>query len=232
MRNRTRYIFAAALLFVSQFATAHGNYTGDRIANSETVDGGYDQYPANKVYASEPPSLPKRNYIKPVNGPFSRRGFGLQRDPFTGRSRMHRGQDILASFGSPVFAAKDGVVEVVSSACASWSRNRSQRRCGGGFGNFVRIRHADGNYTYYGHMAGANQCPALAGLRSGKRVSQGQKMRYLKMLWTAAMTQRPLGLPVEVPQCRRDIQVPSANFVFPSSLRGSCATSFDIPKAA
>lgn len=175
MLSHTGYIFAAVILFLSQSALAHGN-SGDRVANSETVDSGYDQLPTRKAYAADSPTLPKRNYIKPVNGPFSRRGFGYQRDPFTGRSRLHRGQDILASFGSPVVAAKDGVVEVISSSCASWSKNRGQRQCGGGFGNFVRIRHADGNYTYYGHMASAGQCPALAALRNGQRVSQGQKI--------------------------------------------------------
>lgn len=175
MRNHARYIFAV-LLFGSQFAIAHSNYASDRVANSETVDGGYDQIQTRKAYAPDSPVVPRRNYIKPVNGPFSRRGFGYQRDPFTGGRRLHRGQDILASFGSPVVAAKDGVLEVMSSGCVSWSKNRGQRKCGGGFGNFVRIRHADGNYTYYAHMASAGQCPALAALRNGQRVSQGQKI--------------------------------------------------------
>ena len=65
-------------------------------------------------------------------------GFGRRRDPFTGRRAFHRGLDISARRGTPVFAPADGVV-VFS------GRN-------GGLGRTVRIAHGFGFTTVYGHL--------------------------------------------------------------------------------
>jgi len=51
---------------------------------------------------------------------------------------MHRGIDIAAPIGTPVYAAAAGVVTY-----SQWNS--------GGFGNLVEIRHADGTLTLYAH---------------------------------------------------------------------------------
>ena len=76
------------------------------------------------------PSL-TTNFIWPARGVFTS-GFG----PRWGR--MHRGIDIAAPIGTPVYAAAAGVVTY-----SQWNS--------GGFGNLVEIRHADGTLTLYAH---------------------------------------------------------------------------------
>lgn len=55
-----------------------------------------------------------------------------------GYSDSHDGVDLAAALGTPIFAADTG--EVTESGTAS------------GYGQWVRIRHADGSVTEYGHM--------------------------------------------------------------------------------
>lgn len=70
------------------------------------------------------------------------------------RKRQHEGLDIAGPFGTPIFAAADGVVQR-----AGWEDT--------GLGNAVNIRHPDGRVTVYGH----NQHLLV---RTGQRVNQGQ----------------------------------------------------------
>ncbi|HIK34323.1 MAG TPA: peptidoglycan DD-metalloendopeptidase family protein [Thermosynechococcus sp. M98_K2018_005] len=76
------------------------------------------------------PSL-TTNFIWPARGVLTS-GFG----PRWGR--MHRGIDIAAPIGTPIYAAAAGVVTY-----SQWNS--------GGFGNLVEIRHADGTLTLYAH---------------------------------------------------------------------------------
>lgn len=89
----------------------------------------------------------------PIDGARLSSGFGLRRHPVLGFSRMHKGVDFAAPSGTPIQAAGDGVVEV-----AGWQ---------GGYGNYVRIRHAANYSTAYGHMS-------RIGVKAGQRVKQGQ----------------------------------------------------------
>ena len=178
------------LAVASLSSTVYGHSRGDRIATGEGSEEieyapiprprpahSHQTHAPRESHSHEPrTSGVRRNYIKPLDGPFSRRGFGRQRDPFSGNSRMHYGQDIHGSFGQKIVAAKDGVIVKVVTGCASWSRNRGQRKCGGGFGNHVVIRHSDGNFTYYTHMQNSSSCSAMRNLRNGQRVSQGEKV--------------------------------------------------------
>jgi murein DD-endopeptidase MepM/ murein hydrolase activator NlpD len=96
----------------------------------------------------------------PVNGARLSSGFGMRRHPILGYSRMHRGTDFAAPTGTPVMAAGDGVVV----------------RAGpfGTYGNYVRIRHADGYETAYAHLSRFGR-----GLRPGQRVRQAQIVGYV-----------------------------------------------------
>jgi murein DD-endopeptidase MepM/ murein hydrolase activator NlpD len=86
--------------------------------------------------------------------------FGMRRHPILGYNRMHQGIDFGAGSGTPVFAAGDGVVV--------------EARRWGGYGNWVRIRHAGGFETGYAHLS-----RYAKGVRPGQRISQGQVVAYV-----------------------------------------------------
>ena len=96
----------------------------------------------------------------PVDGARMTSGFGMRFHPVLGYTRMHQGVDFAATIGTPVYAAGDGeVVEV---------------RWAGGYGHWLRIRHAGGWETGYGHLS-----RYAAGLRPGMRVTQGALIAYV-----------------------------------------------------
>ncbi|MEM9117475.1 MAG: peptidoglycan DD-metalloendopeptidase family protein [Cyanobacteria bacterium P01_F01_bin.56] len=70
-------------------------------------------------------------YVWPARGTLSS-GYGWR------WGRMHRGVDIAAPTGTPVYAAAAGTVSF-----AGWNN--------GGYGNLVDIRHSDGSLTRYAH---------------------------------------------------------------------------------
>lgn len=79
-------------------------------------------------------------------------GFGWRADPFGGKgSDWHPGLDFPARYGTPVRATADGVVDFVG-----WQN---------GYGLAVRIRHADGFTTLFGHLSATT-------VRSGESVSR------------------------------------------------------------
>ncbi len=96
----------------------------------------------------------------PIDGARISSGFGLRRHPVLGYSKMHKGTDFAAPRGTPIYAAGNGVIEI-----AGWVR---------GFGNYIRIKHANSYETAYGHMNGFAK-----GMKRGVRVHQGQVIGYV-----------------------------------------------------
>ncbi len=94
---------------------------------------------------------------RPVNGPVTSQ-FGMRRHPVLGYKRMHSGLDFKASYGTPIYAATDGLVEYAGRK--------------GGFGNFVQVNHGGGLATGYAHMS-------RIVASSGQRVRQGQIIGYV-----------------------------------------------------
>ncbi|MGN7472264.1 murein hydrolase activator EnvC family protein [Brevibacillus sp. SAFN-007a] len=84
-------------------------------------------------------------------------GFGMRKDPFTGRSAGHNGVDMAAPKGTPILAAADGVV-----IFAGYSN---------GFGNTVMIKHSAEITTLYGHIREGGIKVSV-----GQSVSRGQKI--------------------------------------------------------
>jgi murein DD-endopeptidase MepM/ murein hydrolase activator NlpD len=74
--------------------------------------------------------------------------------------RPHEGIDYAAPTGTPVWAVADGVV-----VFRGWS---------GGLGRLVKVRHANGYTSYYGHLSRYGE-----GLAVGDRVSQKQVIAYV-----------------------------------------------------
>ncbi len=96
----------------------------------------------------------------PLDGAHVTSSFGMRLHPLLGYTRMHPGIDFGAPIGTPVFAAGDGVVE--------------EARWAGGYGHWLKLGHASGWETGYGHLSGY-----AAGVRPGVRVTQGQVVAYV-----------------------------------------------------
>lgn len=98
----------------------------------------------------------------PARGAISS-GFGLRSDPFLRKQRFHAGLDIVAPFGSPVFAAAQGVV-----LAAGWMGS-----CGMG----VLLQHDRGYRTLYCHLSqilATPKDPVSSGQRIGSIGSTGR----------------------------------------------------------
>ena len=97
------------------------------------------------------PDSPARfnGYMWPTKGVLTS-GYGMR------WGRMHKGIDIAAPIGTPIFAAASGVV-----VTAGWNS--------GGYGNLVEIQHPDGSLTLYAHN---NRIL----VRSGQEVVQGEQI--------------------------------------------------------
>jgi murein DD-endopeptidase MepM/ murein hydrolase activator NlpD len=107
-------------------------------------------------YAADGTPLRKAFLRSPLRFTRISSGFtGARLHPILNRVRSHFGIDFAAPTGTPVSASADGVV-----ASAGWA---------GGYGNSVRIRHANGFETLYGHLSRID-------VRSGQRVSQGTRI--------------------------------------------------------
>ena len=84
--------------------------------------------------------------------------FGNRTHPITGKPNNHTGIDIPAPKGTPILAAKSGVVSIST-------KNRS-------YGNYVVVSHSDGTSTLYAHMNSRN-------VKEGQTVKQGDVLGYV-----------------------------------------------------
>ena len=97
---------------------------------------------------------------KPVSDGKVTSGFGGRNHPLLGFTKMHTGVDWASATGTPIFAAGNGVIEKIGPE--------------GGYGKYIRIRHANGWETAYGHMSAFAR-----GMEAGKKVRQGQVIGYV-----------------------------------------------------
>ncbi len=109
-------------------------------------------------------------YVWPLHGRitsyFGRRNLGM------GTSSFHRGIDVAAPTGTPVYAARSGTV-----VFSGWSTS--------GYGYLIRIRHSGGDETWYGHfstlIAGVNEYVAqgeMIGLVGSTGISTGPHLHF------------------------------------------------------
>lgn len=99
---------------------------------------------------------------RPVRGEDVRltSGFGLRRHPLLMTAKMHTGVDWACAPGTPIMAAGNGVIEEAGAK--------------GEYGNYVRVRHANGYKTAYAHMQ-----KFAPGVGAGVQVLQGQIIGYV-----------------------------------------------------
>jgi murein DD-endopeptidase MepM/ murein hydrolase activator NlpD len=97
---------------------------------------------------------------KPLATGLMRSGFGARNHPLLGYYKMHTGVDWAAPLGTAIYASGNGVVDKVG-----WEA---------GYGKYVRIKHANGYETAYGHMTAFARST-----QPGARVRQGQIIGYV-----------------------------------------------------
>ena len=99
---------------------------------------------------------------KPVRGDNVRltSGFGVRFHPLLNTRKMHTGVDWACPLGTPIIAAGSGTIEEVGHK--------------GYYGNYIRIRHANGYQTAYGHMSRFAQ-----GIEPGTKIHQGDIIGYV-----------------------------------------------------
>jgi murein DD-endopeptidase MepM/ murein hydrolase activator NlpD len=120
---------------------------GDRLGE---VMVGLDRMNLMRIAAGRIP------YAMPVTSSFRfTSGYGYRRDPKRGGSRLHRGIDLAAPRGTPIFATADGVV--------------TSAKFESGYGNTVRIQHHFGFETVYAHQNKLH-------VRVGQQLSRGERI--------------------------------------------------------
>ena len=87
-----------------------------------------------------------------ISQPFGPSNFWFE-PPYGAYPHFHTGIDLVEPFGSPIFAADDGIVALVGSSSS-------------GYGTYVVIAHGGGLDTLYGHLS-------TALVKAGDRVTQG-----------------------------------------------------------
>ena len=126
-----------------------------RYYHYQTADDGLYDY-----YDETGKSAKKFLVRKPVPVGIMRSGFGERNHPLLHYMKTHTGVDWAAPFGTPIFAAGNGTIEEIGVK--------------GGYGKYVRIGHANGYETAYGHMTAFAR-----GLNVGSRVRQGQIIGFV-----------------------------------------------------
>lgn len=121
----------------------------------QTPDDGVVDY-----YDETGKSVKKFLVRKPLATGVFRSGFGDRNHPLLGVMKTHTGVDWGAPLGTPIYAAGNGVITKVG-----WES---------GYGKYIRIRHANGYETAYGHMTAFARSSV-----EGARVRQGQVIGYV-----------------------------------------------------
>lgn len=101
------------------------------------------------------PTSGQNSFIVPCSGTT---GDGI------GAGRNHKGIDIANAAGTPIVASAEGVVYSTLTSCRI-----GDLECGGGFGNYIAIKHVGGYYTRYAHLQDVLVSP-------GQQVKQGTKI--------------------------------------------------------
>ncbi|MCW1383240.1 M23 family metallopeptidase [Novosphingobium sp. KCTC 2891] len=133
--------------------------TGDQefrrlFSSWQSLDGGIS--PAAQSRRSGVVSIPS---LMPINsGRALSSGFGMRVHPVLGGLRAHKGIDLPATTGTPIYATADGVV-----GKADWF---------GGYGLYVQLEHGASLETRYGHMS-------RIAVAEGQHVRKGDVIGYV-----------------------------------------------------
>jgi murein DD-endopeptidase MepM/ murein hydrolase activator NlpD len=138
-----------------RFAALNVGGEAKRYYRYQTTDDGIYDY-----YDETGKSSKKFLVRKPVAVGIMRSGFGSRYHPVLHYTKMHTGVDWAAPMGTPIFASGNGTIDFIGVR--------------GGYGKYIRLRHANGYMTAYGHMTAFAR-----GLDVGSRVRQGQVIGFV-----------------------------------------------------
>ncbi len=130
--------------YTIQVTKVNGIETSRKTLNEEVIVA-----PVTKVVEVGTMNTPPKS----STGIFKQPAYGRRTDNFGTRGGTHKGIDIAAPAGTPIYAADGGVVKL-----SGWSGN---------YGYLVIIDHENGYQTYYGHNSKLY-------VATGERVYQGQ----------------------------------------------------------
>jgi murein DD-endopeptidase MepM/ murein hydrolase activator NlpD len=149
--NGAKYVNSGAVIAVS-FDALRGKVNMYRFRKSDGAIGYYDEAGNGAIKSL------KRTPIN--NARVSSSFSSKRRHPVLGFTRAHKGVDFRAGHGTPIPAAGAGRVV--------------ERKYGGGYGNYVTIRHNGAYSTRYAHMSRFQK-----GVSVGTGVRQGQIIGYV-----------------------------------------------------
>ena len=117
---------------------------------ANAILGGLDRMNLYRLAAEKSPfSMPVKDSFRWTSG------FGSRNDPMGRGNRMHEGTDLAGAMGTPIYATADGVITY-----ADWDS---------GYGRLIKIQHALGIETRYGHLSQIR-------VEVGQRVSRGDRI--------------------------------------------------------
>lgn len=96
--------------------------------------------------------------IMPVRNSRMSSGYGMRRHPVRGGRRMHKGIDLAAPTGTPVYATANGIVTLA--------------RSGRGYGLYIKIDHGSDLETRYAHLS-------RIAVAVGEPVKKGEVIGYV-----------------------------------------------------
>jgi len=96
--------------------------------------------------------------IRPLSAGYVSSGYGMRRHPVLGRRKAHKGIDLAAPTGTPVYATADAIV-----GKAYYSRS---------YGKVIYLDHGGDLETRYAHLSGMT-------VSAGQRVRKGQLIGYV-----------------------------------------------------
>lgn len=120
----------------------------------------------NAHYTEDGQALIRSGLRYPLSRIHVRSNFGMRRHPVTGRRSMHRGVDLRARSGAPVYAVARG--RVIMSSYDKYA------------GNKIGIKHQDGSSSYYFHL-------------KNRSVNKGSYVRAHQLIGRAGSTGRVTG---------------------------------------
>ena len=115
----------------------------------------------DKIYLDKSGKSIKKSLLRtPVNGARISSGFGYRKHPILGYTKLHKGIDFAAPYGTPVYAAGSGTIKY-----AGWFSS---------YGKYVKIAHNSSYKTAYAHLS---RIPSS--IKKGRRVKQGDVIGYV-----------------------------------------------------
>ena len=203
---------AQAQTLLSQIAASESEYAAEakELADSEAKIN-KELKEAEKKYQAQLDALAAQNNVNMTSGdwywPLPGRYkisslFGSRPDPFTGKRDNHTGTDIPAPGGTPIYAAKTGVVTTVN-----------KNRYASSYGYYCIISHGSGYATLYAHQ---NQVPIV---QEGQTVQKGQIIGYVGS--TGRSTGNHLHFELRINGVRNDVLklYPGMTFTSPSGAK-------------